>query len=568
MRSPFVISLLIIVLSLNLAFAQVGVEKEFLTDKNGNLLLRYLTPGTPGLLSEISLPFTPPADQSVLWCVEHPTAIANNVDLNGLGDYLIAGWYLNVERVSKYAIQGTGAPIWEYSVAPNFYAPVSSSDDGNVISACGDIIPLMTWLNGAGPTPSWTYTQPAGFNWSDCNVSDDGAHIAAVCLLSGGSEGRLYYFNSTSATPIWMISFDGQNGINGVEISEDNNWILVTTYYHFYVFNLASYTLFFTGSNYSQTQGGIDDDATYLATGDFYGQLKVYQRNATGYTQIWSNTMGGWVTAVDISSDASKVLAGNFTYSPTYAGKVRAFNIGGTQLWEYAQYGDYVSSVALCNDGSTGVASSWGQLDATFGDVFTAFDINTGAVILRLLDDLDEPGSIFDVAISNDGSYAVCGGKSVHARTFGNGGEVYSIELALPGPFNVTVDLTPDTLHIYIPANGGSFGFNIQITNNEISPVTFDVWTEVLLPSGFTYGPILNRTLTLPAGNSVSRHLTQSIPANAPSGDYQYIAKVGNAPNDPWSQDSFPFTKIGWQEGSSGGSWILSNTIEPPDSNK
>ena len=547
-----------------LIFAEPKVEIETITDANGSTLVRCITPGSPGLIRESAPPVIPPSDQSVIWTIEHGSSIARDIDITGDGVNLITGWWLNYERTSKYAVEGTGVPIWEYSITPGWFFPVSASDDGNALISTGDVIPLNVWLNGAGPNPSWQYSYPPGYKGVECNVSDDGTYVAAVCREDGGDNAKLLVFNSNSATPIWEVDLNAEAGVNSVEISEDNNWIMVTTYYHFYVYNLASMTLFYTGTHYGQCGGGMDDDAEWVATGDFSGNLHIFQRNPNGYAEQWSHYMGGWVTAVDISSDASAVMAGSFTYSGGYSGEVIALNIGGIELWTYDQYGDYISDVALCNDGSVGVASSWGALDYTFGDVFTAFDIPTGDVIIRLLDDIDEPGTIWDVAISDDGAYAVCGGKAVHARTFGNGGEVYSIELRLPGPFNVSIDMIPDTLPIVIPAIGGDFNYTVEIVNNEIFAVTFDAWTEALLPNGSVFGPIIDRTATLGAGASIIRLMTQSVPGGAPAGDYEYHGKVGDSPNTVWNEDSFPFSKSGVDGSSYVGGWVLTGWEDEP----
>jgi hypothetical protein len=85
----------------------------------------------------------------------------------------------------------------------------------------------------------------------------------------------------------------------------------------------------------------------------------------------------------------------------------------------------------LSADGSIGVAGSWGQLSATYGDVLTVFERSSSTPVFQLLDDIDEPGSIFSVDISTDGSLVSAGGKAVHAREFGNGGEVYAINTEL-----------------------------------------------------------------------------------------------------------------------------------------
>jgi hypothetical protein len=551
MRTGLVVLSVCICLA-GLAPVQAQVSVEISGDQPGEMAVRCVTPGTPNQDREISPRVSGATDQEVLWSVEHPSAIANNIDVTGSGVYMLTGWYLNEERVSKYQVSGTGSPLWEYYQFPDFYLPVSVSNSGSVMASTGDITPLNAWLGLAGPTPSWQYYHPMGYKGVDCDVSDNGNYVAVVSAETGGDNGKLAVFDASTPTPVWETDFSGETQVIGVEISEDNDWIIVSTYWAIHVFDLNAQTLFFTADNYSQTKAGIDADAEWLATGDFYGQLHVYQRTATGYVEQWNNYMGGWVTAVDISADGSAVLAGNFVYSPSYAGEVRAFDIGGTLLWSYDQYGDYISSVALCDDGSVGVVGSWGMLDATYGDVFTAFEMSSGDVILQLLDDIDEPGTIFDVAISDDGQYAVCGGKAVHARTFGNGGQIYAIELETAGTPDVTITLTPYGTPISIPASGGSFDFNAEVANNGADPETFDIWTMATLPPGGQYGPIINLpNFTAPASWSTNRDRTQSVPAAAPTGMYTYDAYVGIYPDDIWDEDHFEFEKLAGEDGGS-----------------
>jgi hypothetical protein len=62
--------------------------------------------------------------------------------------------------------------------------------------------------------------------------------------------------------------------------------------------------------------------------------------------------------------------------------------------------------------------------------------------------------------------------------------------LESPIPELVSVTLTPFDPPIEIPAPGGSFTFNIAVTNNDSTPQNFDVWCEVTLPNGNPYGPV------------------------------------------------------------------------------
>ncbi|MBU0517889.1 T9SS type A sorting domain-containing protein [bacterium] len=108
----------------------------------------------------------------------------------------------------------------------------------------------------------------------------------------------------------------------------------------------------------------------------------------------------------------------------------------------------------------------------------------------------------------------------------------------------VSLDLTPYGTPIFLPSSGGDFTFDFYIENITDSTVVVDVWAEVTLPNGSTFGPLMIRTLTLTAGSSLSRQLTQTVPANAPSGYYVYKAKAGEHPALVYAYDSFNFAKL------------------------
>ncbi|NQS96924.1 MAG: T9SS type A sorting domain-containing protein [candidate division Zixibacteria bacterium] len=119
-----------------------------------------------------------------------------------------------------------------------------------------------------------------------------------------------------------------------------------------------------------------------------------------------------------------------------------------------------------------------------------------------------------------------------------------------PPPPDITITLIPENPPIIIPANGGSFNFNIAGTNNEAYAVALDVWTYATLPSGAQFGPIINvGDLILAAGASIDRDRTQAVPANAPAGDYTYDAYVGFYPATIWDEDHFDFTKSADSDG-------------------
>lgn len=121
---------------------------------------------------------------------------------------------------------------------------------------------------------------------------------------------------------------------------------------------------------------------------------------------------------------------------------------------------------------------------------------------------------------------------------------------------NVTDDLamtlTPVNPPIIIPAGGGSFSYNVSIANNTTYSAHANVWAAAMLPSGQESAALFLATVTLPAGASVSRERTQTIPARAAAGNYTYYVRWGLYPDNVWKEASFPFVK----SSADGGGWM------------
>jgi len=104
--------------------------------------------------------------------------------------------------------------------------------------------------------------------------------------------------------------------------------------------------------------------------------------------------------------------------------------------------------------------------------------------------------------------------------------------------------MTPINPPIVIPAAGGSFDFNIEIENYEVTPLTADFWIRCRLPNGQWFGPVLGPVnFTIPAGFTISRDRTQVVPAGAPPGSYQYQGIIGEYPGQAYETDEFSFEK-------------------------
>ncbi len=109
----------------------------------------------------------------------------------------------------------------------------------------------------------------------------------------------------------------------------------------------------------------------------------------------------------------------------------------------------------------------------------------------------------------------------------------------------VLLTATPQNAPVEIPANGGSFSFDINAGSLTGSEITGDLWAMATLPNGSTYGPaFLDEDITLPASGSVQMTMQQFVPAGAPAGSYSYTVSFGSFPNGAVARDEFMFTKI------------------------
>jgi parallel beta-helix repeat protein len=123
------------------------------------------------------------------------------------------------------------------------------------------------------------------------------------------------------------------------------------------------------------------------------------------------------------------------------------------------------------------------------------------------------------------------------------------------------ISLTPDSLPITIPPEGGSFSCWARTFNATDFTYYFDLWIDATLPNGQSYGPIHKRQnhRFRPQYNT-GYHLTQNVPGYAPPGEYSYNFKMGALPDQVDYQDSVSFTKLGSgsvSDGSEVSSWDL-----------
>ncbi|MCX6640324.1 MAG: C25 family cysteine peptidase, partial [bacterium] len=118
-------------------------------------------------------------------------------------------------------------------------------------------------------------------------------------------------------------------------------------------------------------------------------------------------------------------------------------------------------------------------------------------------------------------------------------------------PLDVTT--SPTNPGVIIPANGGSFQYNVNVHNLTTQTQIFSLWNKVRNQANVytnVFGPI---TRSLPGGANPSRVLTQTIAGSISSGTLYFISYIGSYPYGIVDSSYFTITKLATQ---GGGSWI------------
>lgn len=474
-----------------MAYADDAAHTYQFSNQDGNRVVRIDTPNS-GSFDPAHKPKRPIRNPSilaqVLWIDRaHENAIAENVEMVPDGSGIFVGWWLNNERYSAYVSAGMNSPAWTYRQLVDWWLPVDATND----KFCGTAEGLPVYI--------WEHESPLYIDQIDflprykgkgVSFSGDGNLVAGVAKLDA-SNAMLIVYDLTIGDTVFTRSFVPTTELYGVDFSHDGSTIVVSNYGGLLVYDVPAGNLIGSLYNYSQNEAKISGDGTRIVIGTFSGNVILYEWNGSQYITRWSiNTGHDWVTALAISTDGSTFGCGtiHFLSGGGYGGKFMLIDAdSGTVLIDYDEFGDEVCAVDISADGQYAIAGSYGQYDGTYGDVATCFIRDTNIPIFQLLDDIDEPGSIMGVAISDSGNYAVAGGKEVHARIMGNGGMVYSIKINdplnndvavasidEPGEFlNPGESVIPTATFINVGVNNASFTANCTITDIDSGIVVY-----------------------------------------------------------------------------------------------
>ncbi|MCX6641234.1 MAG: T9SS type A sorting domain-containing protein [bacterium] len=297
----------------------------------------------------------------------------------------------------------------------------------------------------------------------------------------------------------------------------------------------------------------------YIMEAAFDGtNIWVAQWNPTGY--IRQLTLAG----VEVSS---------FPWST--GGSPRCINWDGANLW----LGTNVSSNntnlykitttgTILQTWATGTVVGWYMggdwaTNAPAGGQLVIAD-NVGNTIKRLVisgttvtigNQVASPAASPDVAEG----LAYDGDLLIHCGAYASAGLVWFIDDGYTsGPVPMEINTSAFSPPVTIPANGGSFLYNINVHNTGTSPVSFQVWNKIRDAANNYYmvwGPI---SRTLPGGANPSRLLNQTVSGNLPSGTLYFISYIGTYPGSIADSSFFTITKSAVADGNP---WISENYV-------
>jgi hypothetical protein len=172
-----------------------------------------------------------------------------------------------------------------------------------------------------------------------------------------------------------------------------------------------------------------------------------------------------------------------------------------------------------------------------------------------------------EIQLTSDSGFIIVGTTQTNS---------YNIYLIKMGPENldshISLSFTPQNPPVQIPAGGGSFQYNLSIINDGLTQIPFDFWIEIDPPNKGISMFRLQSNLNLLPGDSLYQTISQSIPANAPTGTYNFMAFVGENPCVVLDSASFNFVKLGGRmdivgirdEGFTGWDYEVINGVSSP----
>ncbi|MDP8228306.1 MAG: carboxypeptidase regulatory-like domain-containing protein [Candidatus Electryoneaceae bacterium] len=382
---------------------------------------------------------TPHRDEGegeLLWETFDENGISENVALSADGQWVAVGYSLNDERFElRSADDGEIAFTYEVEEGPS---RVAISEDGTIAAyaAAGNV-----WLfdRDEGDEPIFNF-QMDGYLPGPVALSRNGRVLVATGNDHNAETHSAWCFLDGELQ--WTVEVDAGEayGWYGIEIARNGSVVALTGKYHLYIVDVETGELLWDTPTYNtEFPAVLSADGFVLVIGSLTERFRVFNRVADGveYEELWHYNFRGarssWVNSVAISADGMTIGAGTLDFHEDhYGGRMALFDTygRGEPLWITESFADEVADISISDNGGIIAAVSWGDINHQTADLLL-YEPHSNEPFYQLV----TPGSLDEVAMSDDGLRIVAGGKSVHNRQFGRGGRGYMIEATYPGGY-------------------------------------------------------------------------------------------------------------------------------------
>jgi hypothetical protein len=444
------------------------------------------------------------------------------------------------------------------NIVPN---PIRSPDDLYLIKADaeGDTI----WTR--------TYTSPVECGGNSVQQTWDGGYIVTGYNDSGSGNRSEVYLLKTNASgdTLWTRTYGGRYPDCGycVRQTQDGGYIIAGStsrsgsgYDDAWLIKTdpsgnMQWDRTFGGAQYDEAVSVQQTtDGGYILFGTTYSFGVPQSNNAwliktgAGGDSLWTRTYHSYWgfsgNCVQQTADGGYILAASVDYFESGGGILIKTDSFGNQQWTSEGWGG-AQSVEQTRDGGYIVAgTAYMALPPIFRACLGKANF-LGAYQWGI--QFDWGSSSSEVHQTQDQGYIIAGTQNLAKVWLAR----VAPDTTVP---NLALEITPvSPSQIIIPANGGSFRYNVSVCNYAPYPRAGTIWNKVRTSENQyfqVFGPV---TRTFPEQSSPTRVLTQTIAGSIPYGLLYYISYLGTYPDSVVDSSYFTMIKL---PGADGGPWI------------
>lgn len=403
---------------------------------------------TDGVPADPQLPHQP--DQirgDYVWRSTHENIIGSSVGVSrwpGRYDVMVGHENYPPTPVEVFDAAGEGVPYWidsgQYSqiaARAGVYALADYHDPAGISLVCwgADLV-----------DPLWTYElpgcSPAGFS-NTLQINMNATYVCYGCFSAGAV--RLIVVEAATGTVLvdTPIPLDGPS-LRNMSVSDDGNYVDLNCGAWHVVYDVAANAERARVNVQASTNPcGISETGEWIVAG--FSTAKAFQWDAQqgAYVQRWVHSGAGHYAGAMMVSERGYWIVG--WYSSSYnKNRIQRFDLAdGANPWtrdlpiSSGTVQDLPVAVDYTRDRDLIAFGFWGDTELSSPEILV---IDTDG---REEYSCHAPGSMYDVAIAEDGSYVAATGKLVHANVMGSGSDAYCgqvLELAAVDRIDDTFD--------------------------------------------------------------------------------------------------------------------------------